>query len=98
MSSGGFNLPNKIDDSFGELMEQREEQETQEQQFEFPPSQQHMMYPPPQFQFSPPSVEKQSPSFLPDGDNKMYLIILFIAFILGFFMGKTMQPIVIKSP
>ena len=91
---GSFNLPNKIDDSIdtGNLPLQEEEEERQE--FELP----HMMYPPqPQFQFSPPVTEKQSTSFLPDGDNKMYFIIIFIAFILGFFMGKTMQPIIIRS-
>lgn len=30
-------------------------------------------------------------------DNKNIYISLFIAFIIGFFMGKTLQPIIIKS-
>ena len=95
-NGGGFNLPQKIDDSAEPLSEQESERE-----FDFdrqypnqPPS-----APPPQmfqpFQFSP-SLNEQ-PKLLGDGDNKMYFIILFIAFILGFFMGKTMQPIIIRS-
>lgn len=94
-TKGGFNLPNKIDDS---LMPEPEEPEREEsQQFEYSGQPPYMMYPQPQFQFSPPKGEKQSTSFFNDGDNKMYFIILFIAFILGFFMGKTMQPIIIRS-
>jgi hypothetical protein len=93
----GFNLPQKIDDS----LKPTNEREESEREFDFdqhypnqPPS-----APPPQmfqpFQFSP-SMNEQ-PKLLGDGDNKMYFIILFIAFILGFFMGKTMQPIIIRS-
>ena len=93
---GSFNLPNKIDDSINQEKPMHDEEEEEQQEFDFP----HMMYPPPpppQFQFSPPVNEKQSTSFFTDGDNKMYFIILFVAFILGFFMGKTMQPIIIRS-
>ena len=92
---GTFNLPNKIDDTMDskKLIQEDEEPEGQ-QEFEFP---QMMYHPPPQFQFSPPVNEKQSTSIFSDGDNKMYFIILFVAFILGFFMGKTMQPIIIRS-
>lgn len=95
-TKGGFNLPNKIDDS---LMPEPEECETDNnnEQFEYQGQQPPYMMYPPQFQFSPPNGEKQSTSFFNDGDNKMYFIILFIAFILGFFMGKTMQPIIIRS-
>jgi len=97
-TSGGFNLPNKIDDSRTRDPEP-EPEDPNEEEFDFSSHNPQVMYPPPPqqplFQFSPPNVEKTT-SFL-DGDNKMYFIILFIAFILGFFMGKTMQPIIIRS-
>jgi len=93
----GFNLPTKIDDSHSpeQIIEDIEEPD-----FDFNNHQSQMMYAPPipptpQFQFSPSGGNERS--LLTDGDNKMYFIILFIAFILGFFMGKTMQPIIIKS-
>lgn len=96
-TQGGFNLPHKIDDSRSPEPEP-EPDDPNEDEFDFSSHNPQMMYPPPPqqpfFQFSPPNTEKTS--FF-DGDNKMYFIILFIAFILGFFMGKTMQPIIIKS-
>ena len=95
-TSGGFNLPNKIDDS---RTRDPEPEDPNEEEFDFSSHNPHVMYqPPPQqplFQFSPPNTENTTSFF--DGDNKMYFIILFIAFILGFFMGKTMQPIIIRS-
>ena len=95
-TNGGFNLPTKIDDS----IEPEPSPEDDEPEFDFSNHQPQMMYPPPpppppQFQFSPSGGNEKS--FFTDGDNKMYFIILFIAFILGFFMGKTMQPIIIRS-
>lgn len=58
------------------------------------PPQQPLMYhhpvPPPMMHHMP----QQSVGF--DLDKTVY-IILFIAFILGFFMGKTMQPIIVRS-
>lgn len=58
------------------------------------PPQQPLMYhhpaPPPMMHHMP----QQSVGF--DLDKTMY-IVLFIAFILGFFMGKTMQPIIVRS-
>ena len=95
-NGGGFNLPQKIDDSPANPNDQESEREFDfDQQYPNHPPQQ----PPPHafqpFQFSP-SMNEQ-PKLLSDGDNKMYFIIIFIAFILGFFMGKTMQPIIIRS-
>lgn len=91
--STDFNLPSKIDDSRDPEPSHEDEDEPD---FDFSNHQPHMMYPPqPQFQFSPSGGNEKS--FFTDGDNKMYFIILFIAFILGFFMGKTMQPIIIRS-
>lgn len=91
-TSGGFNLPTKIDDS---IEPEPIHENADEPEFDFSNHQPQMMYPPPQFQFSPSGGNEKS--FFTDGDNKMYFIILFVAFILGFFMGKTMQPIIIRS-
>ena len=58
------------------------------QEYYFPP--QHMMMaPPPQ---SPPPTK---PDIFANLDKTAYLII-FAAFILGFFMGKTMQPVILR--
>jgi hypothetical protein len=42
------------------------------------------------------STTTPTKSFFDDMDKTTYLII-FIAFILGFFMGKTMQPVILRS-
>lgn len=94
-NGGGFNLPTKIDDS---RSPEPSPEDDEEPEFDFSNHQPQMMFPPPpppQFQFSPSGGNEKS--FFTDGDNKMYFIVLFIAFILGFFMGKTMQPIIIRS-
>jgi hypothetical protein len=51
----------------------------------------HMMYPP---QFMPPEEKKFDFTSL----DKMTMILLFTAFILGFFMGKTqtIQPMILR--
>jgi len=59
---------------------------TQEPEFYYEP--QKFMYPP-----RPEPVTKPDP--FSNMDRTMY-IILFIAFILGFFMGKTMQPVILR--
>ena len=49
-----------------------------------------MMQPPPMMQ---PQMEKND--FLSNLDKNAYIII-FVSFILGFFMGKTMQPVILR--
>lgn len=55
-------------------------------------------YPPPQM-FVPPPITEERPTtksdFLSSLDKNAYIII-FAAFILGFFMGKTMQPVILR--
>jgi hypothetical protein len=52
------------------------------------------------YQPAPPmpavSSEPTKKSFLEDLDKNVYIII-FVAFILGFFMGKTMQPVILRQ-
>lgn len=61
------------------------EEEPEPQQFYYSPPPPMMMPPPP-----PPKTE-----FLASLDKTAYLVI-FAAFILGFFMGKTMQPVILR--
>ena len=64
---------------------QEEEPEPQPQYY-YPP----MMMPPP-----PPEPPTPKTDFLASLDKTAYLVI-FAAFILGFFMGKTMQPVILR--
>jgi len=50
--------------------------------------------PPPPLIPTPPAPSKFS--FLDDIDKSVW-IMLFVAFILGFFMGKTMQPVILRN-
>lgn len=59
---------------------------------------------PPQMFFPPPEMFQQQQQLPPNkfkGDlfgeiDKTTYIIIFVAFILGFFMGKTMQPVILR--
>ena len=65
---------------------QEEEESEPHPQYYYPP----MMMPPP-----PPELEKPKADFFSSLDKTAYLVI-FAAFILGFFMGKTMQPVILR--
>jgi hypothetical protein len=58
----------------------------------------HQYYFPPQPMMQQPlhqNIEYQKPDIFANLDKTAYLII-FAAFILGFFMGKTMQPVILR--
>lgn len=58
-----------------------------------------MFYPPPEMFYSPPPPQEppNKPKFDLFGDlDKTTYIVIFVAFILGFFMGKTMQPVILR--
>ena len=59
------------------------------------PQQQYYYPPPPMMMMPPPEPEKPKVDFLANLDKTAYLVI-FAAFILGFFMGKTMQPVILR--
>jgi hypothetical protein len=63
-----------------------QEEEEQEQYYQHHPS---MMVPPP-----PPPPPKES--FL-DGISKTVLILIFVAFIFGLMLGKSMTPVVLRG-
>jgi len=62
----------------------------QPQQYDFVQQQQHQQYAP-----MPQPTHKKS-DFFADIDKKAWIFIL-IALVLGFFMGKTMQPIILRT-
>ena len=57
----------------------------------------HHLPPPPQQYFYPEYINTPLPKQDFIGLDKVTYIIIFVAFILGFFMGKTMQPVILKS-
>lgn len=68
----------------------RHENVVEPQQYYFPPQPMMMMQQPLQ-----QHVEPQKPDIFANLDKTAYLVI-FAAFILGFFMGKTMQPVILR--
>ena len=50
------------------------------------------------YAYENPPVHKKQPSIFNQLDNKFIYTILFVVFLLGFFVGKTMmQPVIIKT-
>tara|TARA_X000000368_G_scaffold83594_1_gene63283 strand:- start:237 stop:509 length:273 start_codon:yes stop_codon:yes gene_type:complete len=53
-------------------------------------------YAPPQHQiYQQPLIHQEKPDIFANLDKTGYIII-FVAFLLGFFMGKTMQPVILR--
>ena len=52
-------------------------------------------FPPPQTYYEPQHQIPQKEDIFSNLDKTAYIII-FVSFILGFFMGKTMQPVILK--
>jgi hypothetical protein len=62
-----------------------DEQHEQEPMYYYPPP------PPP-----PPQMQYQEKIDIFSNLDKTAYIVIFVAFILGFFMGKTMQPVILR--
>ena len=60
-----------------------------DQQYYYPPQ-------PPPYIMSPDSVPQKSTDIFASLDKVTYIVI-FVAFILGFFMGKTLQPVILRT-
>jgi hypothetical protein len=72
-----------------------DERSVQEEEVYYqPPPPAHMMYPS-MMQQPPPMVENTTLDF--SNLDKNTYIVMFIAFIVGFFMGKTMQPVILRA-
>ena len=67
---------------------------------EIPQLEQQQWVPPPQGNWSPPMMfmppAPQKKDIFSEIDKTTY-IIAFVVFILGFFMGKTMQPVILRN-
>ena len=74
-------------DPFKEKEKDESSTPIQDEQYYFQP--QEAMYP------SPPPPQFQSNDFLSNVDKSVW-IIAFAVFLLGFFMGKTMQPVILR--
>jgi hypothetical protein len=65
-----------------------------------PSMQQQQQVQPPQYEYMmqgpPPPVQQKKSDFFGDIDKKAWIFII-VALILGFFMGKTMQPIILRT-
>ena len=86
-----------IDDSIGEEFQSQQQPPSPPQHKYFPQQQMQMMMEPPPHQqvFYAERDKSNDNGTFPKLDKSMYLI-LFVAFLLGFFMGKT-QPIVLRT-
>jgi len=62
---------------------------------ELPEPQQYYYAPPPPMMPPPLQQPEVKKDFLASLDKTAYLVV-FAAFILGFFMGKTMQPVILR--
>lgn len=86
------------DNDFRPLVQSRDhepEQDEEDDQEDSTPLPPQMFFPPPEmFQHQPPPNNQKRDIF---GEiDKTTYIIIFVAFILGFFMGKTMQPVILR--
>lgn len=79
--------PQLIDDK---PVDESVQEQHQDQQY-------YMQPPPPSFMYPPQHMTDgpKAPDFLNSLDKVAYIVI-FVAFILGFFMGKTMQPVILR--
>ncbi len=59
--------------------------------------QQYYYHPPPQYMGPPQHInEPPKPNDILSSLDKVAYVVIFVAFILGFFMGKTMQPVILR--
>jgi len=78
----------RIDDSI-----YNQQQDVYTNEYQRPPTPRQMFYQEP---VQAPQVIQKKPSIFDEIDKNVWIMI-FIAFILGFFMGKTMQPVILRQ-
>jgi hypothetical protein len=76
-----------------EILDKEDEMHPQHAEPQQQPEDEYYYYPPAPPQAAMPQVQKID--LFNDLDKTAYIVI-FVAFILGFFMGKTMQPVILR--
>jgi hypothetical protein len=76
-----------------EILDKEDEMHPQHAEPQQQPEDDYYYYPPAPPQAAMPQVQKID--LFNDLDKTAYIVI-FVAFILGFFMGKTMQPVILR--
>lgn len=76
------------------MSKEDEVHQTDEQKLE-PENNEQYYFPPPQPYYEPYPQQAQKEDIFTNLDKTAYIII-FVSFILGFFMGKTMQPVILR--
>ena len=76
------------DDFTGKEMDDQKDQE--------PENNEQYYFPPPQHYYEPHQQQPLHKEDIFSNLDKTAYIIIFVSFILGFFMGKTMQPVILR--
>jgi hypothetical protein len=82
-----YNPTDILDEKDGE-MDHEHEPEQQVDQYYYPPPSQYIV---------PPPVADPPKQDIFASLDKVAYVIIFVAFILGFFMGKTLQPVILRT-
>lgn len=83
-----YNPTDILDDQDGGIKQDREP-EQQIDQYYYPPQ--------PQYIVPPPVAEDSKKQDIFSSLDKVAYVVIFVAFILGFFMGKTLQPVILRT-
>jgi len=78
-----------------DFMRKEEEDHQPDEQKPEPENNEQYYFPPPQQYYEPYTQPTQKEDIFTNLDKTAYIII-FVSFILGFFMGKTMQPVILR--
>jgi len=78
-----------------DFMNKEEDHQPDEQKPE-PENNEQYYFPPPQQQYYEPYPQQAQKEDIFTNLDKTAYIIIFVSFILGFFMGKTMQPVILR--
>lgn len=78
-----------------DFMSKEEEHHQLDEPKSEPENNEQYYFPPPQHYYEPYPHQAQKEDIFTNLDKTAYIII-FVSFILGFFMGKTMQPVILR--
>ena len=79
-----------------DFMSKEEEHHQLDEPKSEPENNEQYYFPPPQQQYYEPYPQQAQKEDIFTNLDKTAYIIIFVSFILGFFMGKTMQPVILR--